>query len=107
MNQFPVGYRTLHSFTNRLQNTSVLLQRFMWFIFFTFMIRSLLKNFTSKGAKDLGSGGLGGFGQDSGMLSSKAKKFTVESNIKVESYSPESSRFGLIVWADSRCRAQC
>lgn len=104
LDQFPVGSRTLHSFTNRLQNTSKLLQRLMWFIFFTFMIRSLLKNFIGKGAKDFGSNGMGGFNPESGMLKSKAKKFTVESNIKVQIFRLNSLLF---MWADSRIRAKC
>ena len=81
VNQFPVSQRTLHSFTNRLERTSYLIERIIWLVFFTFMIRSLLKNFIGKGSKD--TGGLGGFGPDTGMLRSKAKKFTLESNIKV------------------------
>lgn len=85
LNQFPVASRTLHSFTNRLENTSHLLQKFIWFVFFTFMIRSLLKNFIRKGSKDAGIDGLGGLGPDTSMLQSKAKKFTAESNIKVQS----------------------
>lgn len=78
--QFPVAIKTMHSFTNRLENTSKLAQQIIWFIFFTFMIRSLLKSFLKKG----GSGGAGmGLGPESGMLKSKAKKFTLESNIQV------------------------
>lgn len=77
-NQFPVAVKTLHSFTNRLENTSKLAQQIIWFVFFTFMIRSLLKSFLQKG----GNGGMG-LGPESGMLKSKAKKFTLESNIKV------------------------
>ena len=84
--QFSVGSKTLHSFTNRLDNTSKLVQQIIWFTFFTFMLRSMIKNFLRRGGSSSSSGDLGGLGPESGILKSKAKKFTLESNIKVKTF---------------------
>ena len=80
LNHFPVAFKTVNSFSNRLYNSSKMLERFIWMIFFTFILRGLAKNFSSKG--NAASSGMG-MGPDAGVLRSKAKKFTLESDIKV------------------------
>ena len=84
ISQFSTAYKTLNSFTNRILNSSMILQQCIWLIFFTFMLRSLLKNIMRKDTGKLG-GGLGDMGGQSGLLKSNAKKFSMESNIKVDS----------------------